>query len=86
MDALSVVYCVEIKILMYSRHYLSRNRASSGYYLSILVTARSGQCRKFVRARAGRNSKSDGRRPESYESSEAGPRRNSCAGVEVGGE
>eukprot|EP00965_Chrysotila_dentata_P014711 486956-Pleurochrysis_carterae.AAC.3 len=41
------------------------------------VVPRSGQCRRRVRARAGRNSESDGRRPGSFESSEAGPMRSS---------
>eukprot|EP00965_Chrysotila_dentata_P114050 3771233-Pleurochrysis_carterae.AAC.1 len=41
------------------------------------VVSRSGQCRRCVRARTGRNSESEGRRPGSYESFEAGPRPNS---------
>eukprot|EP00965_Chrysotila_dentata_P110984 3668366-Pleurochrysis_carterae.AAC.1 len=50
------------------------------------VGPRSGQCRRCVRARAERSSESDGRRPGSYESSEAGLKQDSGAGREVSGE
>eukprot|EP00965_Chrysotila_dentata_P220435 6191772-Pleurochrysis_carterae.AAC.1 len=46
------------------------------------LVPRSGQCRRCVRVRAGRRSESDGRRPGSYESAEAGPRQDSGAGGE----
>eukprot|EP00965_Chrysotila_dentata_P118499 3917682-Pleurochrysis_carterae.AAC.1 len=55
------------------------------YSIFVLVgLALASPCkRRFVKPGI---SESDGRRPRSYESSEAGLRQDSCAGGEVGGE